>query len=185
MYRARLRDDPAPEDLASLYPVPHDHRAYGYGHGLRVEATIALGRWLAQETGATTVADLSCGNAVVPLSLDVSGVVYLGDLAPGWPIVGYIEKTLNQIPPVDLFICCETLEHLTDPDTVLCNIRERAKALLLSTPIGETSGGNPEHIWGWDQEVVGEMLTQAGWTCGPRVDLLLPDTYSYQIWACR
>jgi hypothetical protein len=184
MYRARLCDDPSPEELASLYPVPHDHRAYGYGHGLRVEATVSLGRWLVQEIGAGTMADLSCGNGAIAEALPVS-TRYMGDLAPGWPIAGPMEETLSQIPQVDLFILGETLEHLADPDTVLRNIRERAKALLLSTPIGETDGGNPEHIWGWDQEVVGEMLTAAGWTCGPRVDLLLPDTYSYQIWACR
>jgi hypothetical protein len=184
MYRSRLRQAPGTDELAQLYPAPHDHRVYGYGHQLRVEATISLGRWLAQEVKATSVADLSCGNAAVALDLGVSGVVYLGDLAAGYPITGPIEETLDLIPDVDLFVCGETIEHLADPDATLVAIRSKARALLLSTPIGDT-GGNVEHVWGWDQEAVGAMLVEAEWTVAGRLDLILPDTYSYQIWAAR
>lgn len=38
--RVRLRDNPTEAELAEMYAVPHDARRYGYGHGLRVAATI-------------------------------------------------------------------------------------------------------------------------------------------------
>jgi hypothetical protein len=183
MYRSRLRPAPSPEEIAQLYPALHDHRAYGYGHQLRVETTISIGRWLAQEVEATSVADLSCGNAAVACALGLP-TTYLGDYAPGYPITGPIEETLELIPDVDLFVCGETIEHLADPDATLAAIRSKAKTLLLSTPISDT-GGNIEHVWGWDQEAVGAMLVEADWTVAGRVDLVLPDTYSYQIWAAR
>jgi hypothetical protein len=126
----------------------------------------------------------------------------LGDFAapePGrktWPTefdyVGPIEDTVAQLyrarrgNPVDVFVLSETIEHLEVPDLVLAQVRNVARQLLLSTPIGEVKpppgAGNPEHIWGWNQEDVRVMLDAAGWMAEERVDLLLPGTYSYQIW---
>jgi hypothetical protein len=177
---------PSPEELAEMYAEPHDHRRYGYGHGLRVAMTIELGKWFA--SGCESIADLSCGNAQIALDIveslaEPESVMrwYLGDFAPGYDYEGPIEETILQIPTVEVFICSETIEHLDDPDSVLRQIRKRAVKLILSTPIGETGTDNREHIWGWDQKGVRKMLADAGWTERARVDLLLPDTYDYQI----
>lgn len=184
MFRRRLREAMTPEELAKVYAVPHDARRYGYGHYLRVEATIVLARWMAIDFRASSVADLSTGNAAIVDALPSSvKEVYLGDFAPGYEFHGPIEETVFRIPSVDLFICSETIEHLDDPEGVLEAIRQRARTLILSTPIGEDDLGNPEHYWGWDQEAVEKMVRQVGWTPRARTDLVLPDTYSYQLWA--
>lgn len=191
--RVRLRDDPTPGELAELYPEPHDARRFGYGHGLRVAMTIQLAALRA--LGGRSIADLSCGNGDVVTGVNDLRqregrrplIAYMGDFAPGWPIHGPIEATIDQIPDVDVFVCSETIEHLTDPDAVLRAIRAKAQCLVLSTPIGETTRGNPEHLWGWDQAGVAEMLTDAGFdpAAGQRVDLILPPDqgYHYQVWA--
>lgn len=184
--RVRLRQAHSAEELARIYATPHEHGRYGYGHGLRVQSTIPLARWLAIDGRCDTVVDLSCGDAVIAEAVPVQRRI-LGDFAPRYELTGPIEQTLNQVSASlrTLFICSETVEHLDDPDAVLAAIREKATRLILSTPIGEVDQGNIEHYWGWDQEGVRLMLEQAGWTEAARIDVLLPDTYSYQIWACR
>jgi hypothetical protein len=102
-------------------------------------------------------------------------------MAPGYEITGPIEETLRPLFGIDLLILGETLEHLDSPEDVLILAHPRSVALLISTPIGERDLGNPEHYWGWDVEAVSEMLTDCGWVSIRRVDVLLPDTYSYQV----
>jgi hypothetical protein len=186
VFRRRLRDYPSPEELATMYAKPHDHRIYGYGHDLRVRHTIALGEWLRDTVKAKTIADLSTGNAAIPNGLFQPGMkLILGDFAPGYEHHGPIEETLKALPMgLDMFVISETIEHVDNPQHLLSRIRQQARSLLLSTPIGEDDLGNPEHVWGWDQEAVGEMLRMAGWNSMARVDVVLQDTYSYQIWAC-
>lgn len=184
--RVRLRPAWTPAELDVIYDTPHDHRAWGYGHDIRVTQTIALAAWLADMApAATLVADLSCGNAVIPRAIGRPGrQLLLGDYAPGYPIVGPLEDTLPALEPVDLYICSETLEHLDDPDAVLHLIAEKAHRLILTTPLGETSAGNPEHYWGWDHDGIGSMLADTGWATVAQVDVAIPDSYTYQLWAC-
>jgi hypothetical protein len=183
--RIRLRPTPTPAELAELYPRPHNHLAWGVGHDFRVRATIALGEWLMETGEVRSIADLSCGDAHIARRL--AGMrpveVTLGDFAPGYPICGQIERTVHEIPPVDLFICSETIEHIDNPDGLLNWIQ--ARWLLLSTPIGETDGGNREHVWGWDVEGVDYMLAGAGWRPLTRVDVETPGTTVYQVWLCE
>ena len=185
--RVRLRPAHTPEQLDAIYATPHDHMAWGYGHDIRVTQTIALAHWLADlDPPAVRVADLSCGNGAIPLEVagDGRAWVTLGDYAPGWPITGPLETTLPSIEPVDLYICSETLEHLDNPDHVLALIADKAHRLILSTPLGETSDGNPEHYWGWDHDGIGSMLAATGWSTVAQVDVAIPDSYTYQLWAC-
>jgi hypothetical protein len=190
--RTRLREAHSPEELARLYAVPHRHDRWP-DHRLRVAETIGVGR----ELGVPSViADLSCGDAVIPRALAAAprgaSRVILGDIAPGYEMHGPIEITLSQITHVGLFICAETAEHLDDPDAVLARIRDKADALLLSTPLGETGGRNPEHYWGWDEAGARKMLEDAGWRpeiyrdVAYRPDPAEPwDPADYQIWGCR
>jgi hypothetical protein len=185
--RKRLRPMPTPDELARLYATPHDHRRWT-DHLYRVDVTLAMASIMLPPFGM--VADLSCGNAYIANRLRAKhdASVILGDFAPGYAHTGPIEQTIEKIPPVDLFICSETLEHLDDPDAVLARIREKTEQLILSTPDGETNTDNPEHVWGWDAEAVEKMLRDAGFT--PNIHTTV-DTrpsgapYSFQIWACR
>lgn len=177
--RVRLRPAHDPATLAAIYAAPHDHRAWGYGHDIRVTQTIALAQWLAAYIHARSAADLSCGNGAILDAVDVHEKHY-GDLATTGPI----EDAIETVPSVDLFICSETFEHLDDPDQVAAAIAGNARALIATTPLGETSDGNPEHYWGWDHDGFGTMLTDAGWQPLAVVDAAIPDSYTYQLWAC-
>ena len=162
-------------------------------HRLRIDTTIALGRWITDDD-IIYVADLSCGDGEIAQRLNSelsSGLPILGDVAqgPAWyRHHGPIEQTIDEIPAVDLFVCSETLEHLDDPDMVLAKIRAKTRYLLASTPIGEWNPEhNPEHYWGWDVDDFGAMLHQAGFE---RIAMTLvytppPYLYDYQIWLCQ
>lgn len=187
MMRKRLRPTPTADELAKLYAAPHNHLQWE-DHVFRVDVTSALAHHLMKPGG--TVADLSCGNALIARRLQEShgATLVLGDYAPGYEHTGPIEQTIELIDPVDLFICSETIEHLDEPDAVLARIRQKTTRLLLSTPDGEDNDENPEHIWGWDAEAVEKMLREAGFQ--PDVHTTMDfrpagGVYAYQIWACR
>lgn len=185
--RVRLRSAPNEMEMLLLYPRPHVHTRWA-DHIIRVDETILMAAAMLPQGG--TVADLSCGDAAIARSLAVShgARLILGDFAAGYEHQGRIEDTIQRIAPesVDLWILSETLEHLDDPEAVLWEIRRRAKALVLSTPLGETDRSNREHVWGWDCEEVGRMLEATGWTPGLHKVLEHPagGIYSFQLWGC-
>jgi hypothetical protein len=182
--RIRLRPAHSPDELARIYARPHDHTQWS-DHLLRVAVTAQFAHQL---TGRVArVADLSCGDGAILKALDV-GQRYLGDYASGHDYTGPIEATIEQIPDVDLFVCCETLEHLDDPDLVLKAIRAKARRLVVSTPVDAFDDTNPEHYWAWSRAAVEEMLSAAGFD--PAVYLALDfracgGDYCYGIWWCR
>ena len=188
MMRERLRPMPSQDELDTMYAVPHDHTQW-QDHIFRVDITSAIAQNLIPY--GATIADLSCGDAVIANRLAESHQsrrVFLGDYAPGYEYTGPIEETIHQIPKVDLFICSETIEHVDDPDLVLREIRRKCQWILLSTPDGEHAGvNNPQHLWGWDSEAMEKMLRDAGFT--PRIHTVVDPrpsgcVYAYQIWAC-
>jgi hypothetical protein len=186
MTAQRLRPVHEPVAMAAIYPVPHDSSRWR-DHQVRVAATVALGRgYTHRESGAVTVADLSCGNGLIAQELCADPV--LGDYAEGFGYQhhGMIEDTIVLIDPVDLFVCCETLEHLDDPGTVLAQIRKKAARLLLSTPLDAWYDSNFEHYWAWDREGVEELLRGAGFgSVDAFVRLEMPSwgPYTFGIWA--
>lgn len=182
--RVRLRPAHKADTLASIYATPHNHSKWN-DHKLRVALTAQFAYLL---TGPVdTAADLSCGDGVILNALRV-GTRYLGDYAPGYPITGPLEDTIDQLPMVDLFVCCETLEHLDDPDLALKKIRGKTKALVLSTPVDAFGDRNPEHYWAWSRDAVEVMLAAAGFTvtaytaidCRPS-----ESEYQFGVWHCR
>ncbi|MFD9949831.1 hypothetical protein ACFWYW_55820 [Nonomuraea sp. NPDC059023] len=185
MTRKRLRPAHTEDELKALYRTPHDHRRWR-DHHLRVDATIAVARWMASD-GLASAADLSCGNGTI-LSAVPAATRHFGDFAPGYEFRGPIEQTINELPNVDLFICSETIEHLDDPDAVLRQVRDRARMLVLSTPVDAWNDTNSEHYWAWSREDVEDMLQAAGWrlhfygTADFR-DMGLP--YCFGIWGVR
>jgi 2-polyprenyl-3-methyl-5-hydroxy-6-metoxy-1,4-benzoquinol methylase len=180
---------PTARQLAKLYAKPHEHTKW-FDHRVRVDVTVAIAAQFMRR--GDFIADLSCGDAVIPrrlAELSDAGAIVLGDYAPGYAITGPIEQTIEQVKPsdsIDMWVCSETIEHLDDPDKVLRQIRTRTKRMILSTPMGETNPKlNPEHVWGWDAEAVGAMLDEAGFTPLAATTLDLRPAgyvYCYQIW---
>lgn len=185
--RRRLRATPTPAELAELYRTPHEHTRWA-DHIIRVDVTSAVAVHLVGP--GARVADLSCGDATIARRLAAAkhAELVLGDYAPGYPHTGPIETTIDTIDPVDLFLCCETLEHLDDPDLVLKAIRAKTEQLVISTPDGERDDSNPEHVWSWGADDVERMLTGAGFAPTIYLSLDLRPAgylYCYQIWVCR
>jgi hypothetical protein len=152
-----------------------------------VGVTIEVAKWFVRRGDVQSVADLSCGDAAIARALGIDDMT-LGDYAPRYSLRGPIEETIEQIGEVDLFICSETLEHLNEPGQVLKQIRQKARFLVLSTPVDRFDDANPEHYWAWDRQGVEEMMTAAGFD----VDIYCPvDTrpaglyYCFGVWAAR
>lgn len=184
MKRVRLRPAHDDAELARIYAKPHDHTLW-LDHKVRVHVTAAFARALSGHV--PSAADLSCGDGAILNAIDADRR-YLGDYAPGYPYVGRIEATITQIPKVQLFVCCETVEHLDDPDTVLKAIRGKTQNLVLSTPVDAFGDTNVEHYWAFDREAVEHMLRSAGFE--PVVYNALDlrpagGEYQFGIWWCR
>lgn len=189
MYRERCRSSYSATELKRVYERVWSFQDDWEDHRRRLVVTEKV----AERTVAahfTTAADLSCGDAY--WTKRFPNVEWtLGDFAPGYEYRGPIEQTIEKIDPVDVFFCCETLEHLDDPDYVLQRIRLKTERLVLSTPKLYQYDENPEHYWAWDDECLREMLTSAGfqpfayeeangWNDSNRCN-----GYAFQIWGCK
>lgn len=183
MYRKRLRPKYSDQELLLLYSYDHDHSLFE-DHVLRVDMTLSVAQQFLNSKDRTA-ADLSCGDGYIldNLSFDHK---YYGDFKYSEKLhfIGPIERTIEECPSVDVFICCETLEHLDDPDYILTKIRKKAKKLIISTPLSEMTDENPEHYWGWDKEAVKVMLKNSGWEPTIYKETLPPFGYIFQIWGC-
>ena len=179
----RLRPKYSDEELKKIYAKPHAHSEWP-DHRARVRSTIAVAQWF---EGVRSVADLSAGDAAIIDALDIHAK-YIGDFAPRYEFTGPIEKTIDLIPKVELFICSETIEHLDEPLEALKKIRAKTQFLVLSTPDGENNQGNPEHYWGWTADDMRALLIEAGFQPVIFQSLKFDDPaliYDYQIWGCK
>lgn len=183
----KLREFHDVETLAKIYAKPHDHRIYGRGHNVRVEVTKNIVRDAVAMTNARSIGDLSCGNGEIVKTSGVSDV-HMGDFAPGYKYQGPLDKTLDEMPNVDVYVCSESLEHVEHPTAVLGQIREKSRYLVLSTPIENWDDSNMEHYWSWDRSGVESLLLETNWK--PNIFLFLDTTvfgepYKYGIWGCK
>lgn len=182
--RVRLRPPHDADALARIYAQPHNHTKW-LDHKVRVAVTAQFTDVLAGKVDSA--ADLSCGDGTILNALTADEKFY-GDFAPGYALTGLIDDTIEQIPLVDLFICCETLEHVDDPDATLKRIRSKTRALVLSTPVDAFGDTNPEHYWAWSRDGVERMLTDAGFTVDVYVAVDCRPSggeYCFGVWYCR
>lgn len=179
--RRQLRPFYEDDDLYEVYSTQYDHTKWRE-HCERVRYTASILRQMAP----TSIADLSCGDAGIVKTAQLTYMAQLGDITPGWDHRGPLERTIADITPVDVFILSETLEHLRDPDLALRLIRTKVSRLLLTTPIDDEDDDNWEHYWSWNIDDVGEMLGQAGWVGD--VHSYRPSgadvVHTYQVWRC-
>lgn len=191
MYRERCRPKYSDSELWKIYSHPWEMQDDWADHKLRIEKTTTVAQnILATDPSIRTASDLSCGDGLWSRIFDWLDWT-LGDYAPRYEICGPIEYTIDTIDPVDIFFCCETIEHLDDPDSVLKQIRRKTRWLVLSTPKSYQWDENPEHYWAFDNEAVLEMLLKAGfvkeeyqeangWGLYDRVN-----GYAFQIWGVK
>jgi hypothetical protein len=178
----KLRRFYTPARLAEIYDHKYDHTTWSE-HVARVHHTIDITQQLIDEHHLTSVTDLSCGDGVIVGGLNIENktmndITLLGD---------GIEVTVKTMKDVDLFICTETIEHLEAPWTVIEEIAQRAKWLVLSCPNDESPDiHNHEHYWSFTAQDVGDMLAEAGFVDLQWETITQPRwTYEYQIWTGR
>lgn len=177
----RLRPKYSDEELNRIYSTPHDHTKWS-DHLIRVDVTIQVAKWMIREYSLDSAADLSCGNGAIIDALGVKS--YKGDFAKSYEFSGPLEQTLDKLPKVGLYICSETLEHLDNPQIALRKIRDKAQAVVLSTPNACWNDSNPEHYWAWDTQDLKYLLEEAGFTPVLLNELNIHNyMYDYQIWA--
>lgn len=184
MRAKRLRPAYTDDEMVRVYPKPHEAGLW-VDHRARVNITVTLAHMF--DYGAKSGADLSCGDGMILQNIALQER-HFGDFAPGYQYYGPIEKTIHEIPPVNLFVCTETIEHLDNPDDLLVEIGRKADRLILSTPIDAWDDPNHEHYWAWDREYVEAMIREAGYRLlfFNALDFRLgnPASYCFGIWGC-
>jgi hypothetical protein len=197
--RQRLRPAYTYAQMDGLYQQPHQHEHFE-DHKDRVKETTELGVKHARDhfdqSQRFFIADLSCGDAAIARGVaaafsddELRLKVILGDYAHGYPLQGPISDTIRNmtVDVVDLFVCCETAEHVDNPDGLLATIRKHAKSLLFSTPIDNWNDENPEHLWSWAWNDVQNMLNAAGFfpTGYRELDKIAVGGYRWGMWFCE
>lgn len=190
----QLRPFYTEEELDRVYASAYDHTRWP-DHIVRVNVTIHVARYMRDLIGAKSGADFSAGDGAILRACELETALFAdrkvgtGAFREGetWQVRD-IESGRSWHPgkQTDLFICSETLEHVQRPQLLLGRIRHYAKALVLSTPVGEEGDGNPEHYWGWDTDDIDGQLRIAGWHPDYLTILqpMVPGGYVYQIWGC-
>lgn len=180
MYLHRNWPTYSSEKLSEIYSQPWEMNPAWLDHVARREATLLLADQVSHLSAVA--ADLSCGDAYFASQLPELDW-HLGDYAPGYDYEGPIERTIQQIPNVDLFLLCETLEHVEDPSAVLSAIRAKSRRLILTTPLMTCPDENEQHYWAWDDEMVGHMADLAGWRVLDYIQTQPDIGYVFQCWS--
>lgn len=78
--------------------------------------------------------------------------------------VRYANVVEDDIEFGELCIMTECLEHFEDPHAMVRKVAENSKAIVISSPNGETPEAHYEfHTWGWSWPAYENLLTQAGY----------------------
>ena len=169
----RLRPNPTPSELAELYRWPNNADRWRE-HKLRVDVTVALAssRW----PDPLLVIDPAAGAGRTGRELTgYGGTLITGDLSteanvdhPGRTaddLLGHWadEVDIAERRRADIIVLGEILEHVENPAQLLRYAAGAGTGLVLSTPLEEPAGVNPEHVWRWDKAGIEHLLAEAGW----------------------
>lgn len=167
----RMRPDPTPAELVELYAEPNDADRWAE-HRLRVNITAELlahrfhYRPLLIDPAAGT------GALVRQLADESYGGIVTGDLAPDAAVTYPGTDALDTLAAVAadrgydanaVVVLGEILEHVPAPLDLLVAAGRVAGGLVVSTPLEEPAGINPEHIWRWDKAGILAFFDTAGW----------------------
>ena len=162
----RTRINPSPTELAALYQHANDADRWPE-HTVRVDVTVAVAR--ARFPDRDLIVDPAAGAGRTARELAV-GRTITGDVAPDAPVDHpgvWADILLAQLAEdrvvADLVILGEILEHVRNPADLLVDAAHIGRGLVLSTPLEEADGVNPEHLWRWDAGGVRYLLSAAGW----------------------
>jgi len=111
---------------------------------------VARYKWATRYCQGKVVADIACGTGYGTAILRAAGATRVD---------GYDKESLCQNRVIDLekqawtdaydvVVSFETLEHVSNPEFLLENIRKTAKRAVISTPLDDP-GGNPHHKQSW------------------------------------
>lgn len=141
-------------------------------HALRVDVTVDVAAYRFAADDVALVVDPAAGNgrACRELAAELAADHLTGDLAPDAPVdqpgtdaIQLLDRLADNA--ADIVILGEVLEHVERPELLLAAAYGALRpggGLVVSTPLAEADGVNPEHLWRWDQAGVLELLYAAG-----------------------
>ena len=161
----RVRPTPEGAELAAMYAVHNDARHW-LEHRLRIELTLDLG--IARFPFRDLVVDPAAGTGDLARRL-ATGEAFTGDRPPH-------QSTGPASPPTRSSPTCSSAtssptslssarfsSSSTTPPASSPRPRDVSRGLIVSTPLDEPAGVNPEHVWRWDRAGILELLAAAGW----------------------
>lgn len=143
-------------------------------HALRVDVTVdvAAARF-ADWPDVEVVLDpaAGAGRTARELAAELDAAHVTGDLAPDAPVDHPGRDAADLLTDIaaldhraDIVILGEVLEHVEHPEVLIAASWAALRpggGLVISTPLDEPDGVNPEHLWRWDRAGVVELLTAA------------------------
>lgn len=143
-------------------------------HALRIDVTVDVAAHRFGTDDVALVVDPAAGNGRTcrELAAELAADHITGDLAPDAPVdqpgtdaIQLLDRLADHA--ADIVILGEVLEHVERPELLLAaayGALRPAGGLVVSTPLDEPDGVNPEHLWRWDAAGVAELLAAAGFT---------------------
>jgi 2-polyprenyl-3-methyl-5-hydroxy-6-metoxy-1,4-benzoquinol methylase len=149
-------------------------------HGMQRDRLLLAGEFVKQlyfEYGFKTVSDLCCGDGGLLQHLNP---FFLENGISAWGYefqpanvrdaiykrkvnVAFADVVNDDIQFGELTIMTECLEHFEDPHSMVKRISENSKAIVISSPNGETPEAHYElHTWGWSWPAYENLITQFG-----------------------
>jgi len=141
-------------------------------HRARLLAAAAAVVEVWQMIGTSTVVDLGAGDGGL-LSLLGPGLTGWGyDLQPTNVAAARLRDVDVKLADIltdpitwgEIVVATELLEHLRDPHGLVARAARHGRALVCSSPCGETPEVHYEHhVWAWDVPGFAAMVTGGGW----------------------
>lgn len=168
----RLFDGPAPEWTGPEWHAGRGRAAHLEDPAHRPRLLLAASHILGLAAGGTEpVVDLGAGDGGLLSLIDPAVDCWGYDLCPA-NITGAVVRgvrvyladvTAGEIDWAPVVVLTEVLEHLADPHALLAQAAANGRAVVASSPAGETPARHYEfHAWAWDPDGYAAMFAAAG-----------------------